>query len=389
VSLPHTFHAATFAPAPEGFNLSVAESGNGYYAEGETVTYTITDTNQNTAILKYAIWTGSSTNFSGSNSGQFNLTNGSGSFSVTLATDEISPEADLFQQFFIKDLDDNFLMTAPPLYITDVDPAYPYTLSYLVVAGGAGGAWIMGAGGGAGGMLEGTATISSSSVHSIVVGAGGTGAIYSGGSFTNRNGSDSTTPFATSIGGGGGAYGYWLQNQIQNGVNGGSGGGGAYTGGSGGSGVSGQGNSGGNGYNTGWWRLAGGGGAGGAGVSGGQRANGGVGRASSITGASVYYAGGGGGSAWYQATASESTYGGTGGGGKGGGWQNADTSEPGVVNTGGGAGSGGNYSRNGGSGIVILKVPTDSYSGTHSGCTVTTSGSYKILSFTESGSYTS
>jgi hypothetical protein len=43
----------------------------------------------------------------------------------------------------------------------------------------------------------------------------------------------------------------------------------------------------------------------------------------------------------------------------------------------------------GGSGIVILKVPTASYSGTTSGSpTVTTSGDYKIIKFTGSGTYT-
>ena len=50
---------------------------------------------------------------------------------------------------------------------------------------------------------------------------------------------------------------------------------------------------------------------------------------------------------------------------------------------GGGAGSAG------ASGVVILRVPTSSYSGTTSGSpTVTTSGSDKVLVFNGSGSYT-
>ena len=83
-------------------------------------------------------------------------------------------------------------------------------------------------------------------------------------------------------------------------------------------------------------------------------------------------------------------FGGSGGGG--------NTSSNGVANTGGGGGAScyrynpyvsTNDGKNGGSGIVILKVPTASYSGTTTGSpTVTSSGDYKILQFTSSGSYT-
>ena len=44
---------------------------------------------------------------------------------------------------------------------------------------------------------------------------------------------------------------------------------------------------------------------------------------------------------------------------------------------------------NGGSGVVILRMPTANYSGTSTGSpTVTTSGSDTILTFNSSGSYT-
>ena len=44
---------------------------------------------------------------------------------------------------------------------------------------------------------------------------------------------------------------------------------------------------------------------------------------------------------------------------------------------------------NGGSGVVILRLPTSRYSGTTTGSpTVTTSGSNTILTFNASGSYT-
>ena len=43
----------------------------------------------------------------------------------------------------------------------------------------------------------------------------------------------------------------------------------------------------------------------------------------------------------------------------------------------------------GGSGVVILRVLTSNYSGTTTGSpTVTTDGSYKVIKFTGSGSYT-
>jgi hypothetical protein len=46
-------------------------------------------------------------------------------------------------------------------------------------------------------------------------------------------------------------------------------------------------------------------------------------------------------------------------------------------------------SSSGGSGVVILSVPTANYSGTTTGSpTVTTNGAYTVIKFTSSGSYT-
>jgi hypothetical protein len=62
-----------------------------------------------------------------------------------------------------------------------------------------------------------------------------------------------------------------------------------------------------------------------------------------------------------------------------------------TANTGGGAGGSNPSARfaQGGSGVVILSVPTVSYSGTTTGSpTVTTTGTRTILTFTSSGSYT-
>jgi hypothetical protein len=84
-------------------------------------------------------------------------------------------------------------------------------------------------------------------------------------------------------------------------------------------------------------------------------------------------------------------------GGDGGGGSHTANSGPsgsGTVNTGSGAGGGTNTGANrdggaGGSGVVILRVPTASYSGTTSGSpTVSTSGTDTILVFNASGSYT-
>ena len=261
------------------------------------------------------------------------------------------------------------------LYLNDTlaNPAKPpYTASYLVIAGGGGGGFdgsgpSSGNGGGAGGYVSGTMTINGGTVYSVSVGAGGAKA--PGTTLPGSNGSPSTLTGATSAVGGG--YGVGSANNVSAG-NGGSGGGGS-TSYPGGSGTPGQGNAG-----AGLASNTGGGGASTAG-SGGASATtgiGGNGTSSSITGSPVAYAGGG----CSQGVTTAPT-GGTAGG------------QNGASNTGAGgggqpfpAGGGGN----GGSGIVILSVPTVSYSGSVTGSpTITTSGSNTIIKFTSgSGSYT-
>jgi hypothetical protein len=71
-------------------------------------------------------------------------------------------------------------------------------------------------------------------------------------------------------------------------------------------------------------------------------------------------------------------------------------STAGTANTGGGGGSGAFYGstnggpgRSGGSGVVILRIPAANYSGTTTGSpTVTDDGSFKVLVYNSSGSYT-
>ena len=293
---------------------------------------------------------------------------------------------------------------------TDALSPVPYSVDFLVIAGGGsggsqgstiGGASGGGAGGyrnsfstetsGGGGSSEAVLTFVPATVYTITVGAGGAG-VFTG---TNANGNQGVNSSIsgtgistiTSTGGGNGV------SNVANGGNGGSGGGaGSNSGGSGGAGTANQGfaggaTSGGSGYQIG----GGGGGAGavgGAGTSSGSTGvggNGGAGLASSITGSSVTRAGGGGGGADTRITATQGT-GGSGGGGN----ATSTTGGSGTANTGsGGGGSGSGTSGAGGSGVVILRMPTANYSGTTTGSpTVTTDGSDKVIVFNSSGTIT-
>lgn len=279
----------------------------------------------------------------------------------------------------------------------------PYTVTWLVVAGGGGGgsvaaAWEAAGGGGAGGVGEGTASITPGTVMTVTVGGGG------GAGTTGTNSSIVIGAVTeTAYGGGAGA------NNSGTGAAGGSGGGGSGTGGTGTPGGASNkgagtyttfyGNTGGQGQSGGPRFGGGGGGAGNAGQTGGPGASaGGNGRANSITGTSVTYGGGGGGAAGAPGGGTGGT-GGTGGGGAGGNSNNssANGGVAGTANTGGGGGGAGGFQTGGpfvsgsagGSGVVVLSIPTANYTGTTTGSpTVTTSGSNTILRFTSSGTYT-
>ena len=235
----------------------------------------------------------------------------------------------------------------------------PIDLEYLIVggggSGGSAGPYGGGGGGGAGGMLTGTLTNQTADSYSITVGQGGADIVDN--HTPGNEGGDSSAFGLTAVGGGRGGSGN------QGGATDGGSGGGEGTVSIGvqspgvGQGVSGQGNEGGQAD------PPSGGGGGGAGAVGGSppntatAANGGDGLDSSITGASVFYAGGGAGSG-PTLTGSGATAlavpigdGGTGGGGGSG-------AIDGVDGTGGG-GAGGLHtdqrSGAGGSGIVIVR----------------------------------
>ena len=238
------------------------------------------------------------------------------------------------------------------------------SVQVLVVAGGGGGGsgantYGSGGGGGGGGYIENLAFAVSAQAYTVVVGTGGAGGVGTGTGLGDR-GADSYFGAMKAFGGGGGSNGY-AASAIAQCTSGGSGGGCyGYTGGTLSGGASTQtSNNGGTGFgNAGGGNSlgagSGGGGAGGAGTAGGAAGNG---KASSISGASVTYAGGGGGGGG--AGGSSATAAGTGGGGAGtnsGGGNGGN----GTANTGGGGGGSGATTNssaggNGGSGIVIVR----------------------------------
>jgi len=276
----------------------------------------------------------------------------------------------------------------------------PPSVEYLVIAGGGSGGYSTGGGGGAGGYLStvsgessgggtsaGAAVLvpAAGTTWTITVGNGGPGTAssYSNGGNSIISGSGLTT--VTAIGGGAGST-------LPTGITGGSGGGSYSTAAAG---TTGQGyaagTGGGLGYNT-----AGGGGAGGIGGnpndiagSSGYGGNGGAGVTSSITGLSVARAGGGGGGAYFGAGRSGS---GTAGGGNGS-FANYTLAVAANVNTGGGGGGGGwsdatyKVPGNGGSGVVILKLPSSAASTTGSPV-ITTVGTNTIYQFNQNGTIT-
>ena len=273
-----------------------------------------------------------------------------------------------------------------------------YSADMLVVAGGGGGGGWTGGGGGAGGFRTSTQNFTPTTVYTVTVGDGGASRTGSNSPSVGNDGSDSSisgsglTTITSTGGGGGGGNGTDDATTNGEGQDGGSGGGGGgYYSRAAGSGdtpstTPSQGNNG-SASNATQFNLGGGGGASapGGSTTSTTAGNGGAGTASSITGSSVTYAGGGGGH-------SSHSLGGTGGAGGGGnGVTGIGSGTSGTANTGGGGGGNRDTGTSGagGKGVVIISVPTASYSSTTTGSpTVTTSGSNTIMQFNSSGSYT-
>jgi hypothetical protein len=267
---------------------------------------------------------------------------------------------------------------------TDALSPAPYSVDFLVIAGGGGGgssstsdpAGGGGAGGyrnsfstetsGGGGSSESSLSFNLGTVYTVTVGSGGnnggsTSTQAGAGNNSSISGTGITTITSTGGGFGGNGSGNGSANATRNGGTGGSGGGAGYSTNPGpGSGTAGTGTAN-QGFNG---ALYGGGGGGGAAVTN----TGGIGLASSITGSLVTRGVGG------------TSLANTGAGANG------------TVNTGNGAQSGFNGNGgNGGSGVVILRMPDANYSGTFTGSpTVITGvgGTDTVIIFEESGSIT-
>lgn len=238
-------------------------------------------------------------------------------------------------------------------------PQSAITCDYLVVAGGAGGAYLSG-GGGAGGYRTASSQSLTAQAYPVIVGAGGTGTFnqYAG------NGTNSSFNSTTSTGGGNGGFEDGTALSGLGGVAGGSGGGApvaesstAYgTGNAGGyspvEGYRGGGATGDRNYGNG---AGGGGGSSGVGAIGTTSSGGagGAGTANSISGTSVTYAIGGSGAF------NNASGGGAGANGNGGGTSSTgfagESGLPGTGNGGGGAGNSALFGGAGGSGVVIIK----------------------------------
>ena len=240
-------------------------------------------------------------------------------------------------------------------------PSKTGTVEYLIVGGGSGAARapnIHTGGGGAGGAIDGSATVSATP-YTIVIGAGG--ASFSSGDGGGYSGANTTFNSLTAIGGG--LPGYYSGNvgipaagNYYSATSGGSGGGASWNGSNNttyGVGTSGQGNRGG-GISPGNNYIGnGGGGKGAVGADCTASLGGAGGVGINWKSLGDYYAGGGGGS--------PNGVGGNGGGGAG---ASAYTGTNGSVNTGGGAGGHGTSgygtypshpSASGGSGVVIIR----------------------------------
>jgi hypothetical protein len=262
----------------------------------------------------------------------------------------------------------------------------PYNVDFLLIAGGGGAGGDRGGGGGAGGFRYITGeSFNVGTSYTITVGSGGSDSGGSGDGGTGGNSSIVGTGISyTSAGGGYGGGGAGGPGTV--GGSGGSGGGGATiapsTSQPGGSGNTpsvspAQGNNGGASASG----LGGGGGGGanavGSNGSGSSGGNGGNGTSNSITGSAITYAGGGGGGTVPSGAGS----GGSGGGGS------TSVGADGLGGGGGANGFGTGYA--GGSGVVILRMLTSDYSATTTGSpTVTTDGSYTVVKYTATGSYT-
>lgn len=321
--------------------------------EGSSVVFNITTRNlKSGTILYYSLDNikGSPINVNdisgGSTFGSVLIYNNLGIAHVRFAEDQITEGTEIVNFRLRASPETGQILASTQISVLDTSRAPSFILEYLVVGGGgAGGAIGGGGGGGAGGFMTGFFTAYNTGSYSIVVGAGGAA----------PGGSGSDSIFATIISKGGGGGGS-LSNIGQDG---GSGGGSGVLGQIGGVSVALQEGNSGWGSTSSCW-AGGGGGAAAPAVN----KNGANGIMSAISGLSIAYAGGGGGGAVCDNETGGT--GGLGGGGTGGGGRllcSTSLTSSGLANTGGGGGGAGSLecghaAGNGGSGIVIIRIPS-------------------------------
>jgi len=347
-----------------------AVAGEGYFVNTTSAAITVTlpsspSAGDEVSIIDY-----------GANASTNNITITS-SDNIEGSTDDLVLSADKVSKTLVySDATKGWLVTTEAGAGAAAAAALPdLTVDYLVVAGGGGAGYYAGAGGGGGGLRtsysnssslnghnETALSLSRATNYSVSIGGGGSSNGSSVGTAANYGGDGTNTTFSTitSTGGGGGSGG----TGAQNGRSGGSGGGGSrYNSGTaiGGAAVTSpvtQGHSGGGGNTN---TSGAGGGAGAAGVdnnnSGGSglsvnilnTTNASTASVGEVSGSDVYFAGGGGGYS-----------GGTGGIGGGGDATGSASATGGLPNTGGGAGGdNGAQNKSGGSGVVILRYPSE------------------------------
>ena len=290
-------------------------------------------------------------------------------------------------------------------FLFPVSAAESYAIDFLVVAAGGGGARAVGgahSGGGGAGGLKSSVTNSGGGTSALTAISGVVGDVLTitvaGATAMETSGNDSSISSGganfTTISCSGGGRGAGVDAV----GNGGCGGGSITTSGAG-TGISGQGFAGGISDGTGTYRGGGGGGTGATGTTTSPFGRGGIGTISAIlsttnataqsvgevSGGNVYYGSGGGAYDMIDNSPNNPALG-------GGGVLHGSPARNALPNSGGGGAAGdGNYRTQvlGASGVVILRVPTASYSGTVGGSpTVLTEGTDKVIIFKSSGSYT-
>jgi len=213
---------------------------------GNTVIYTIASTN--TADNTVLYWTNSGTTVAadfrdGISNGSVTIINNSATITRSLVGDLTTEGSETIILNLRTGSNTGTVVAVSPTVTIGDTSITPFTVNYLLVAGGGGSGAFQSAGGGAGGYLTGnTTSLLPSTPYLITIGTGGAGATPAGAGAAGAQGTNTTLgSLFTSIGGGGGggylAVGAAGATTVGGaGGSGGGGGGAGTTGGTGGAG---------------------------------------------------------------------------------------------------------------------------------------------------------